>query len=371
MKIERSGFSNLPNHLNMLVGSSAPLELLKFALNGTQSALVININTPVTPLAHFGVKYVDVTDANSQLVTLRDFLADTDLTEVLGTEVKTIVINSLDALAANLMDQRLAAKKRQVPSYDEWHWLAERMRLICEAYAELPYNTLFLCGTKVTGDSGAERIALDMPTGCISKVLKCVDVAAHLTALGYYDEPTVDIEDIFVAGSEVKIDVGAIVDGEWINTVDIALHPTPRLDWVKDTLGLDIDRDSTRFDEFLFWFDTLPVLTDPEAAGGVIADIDAIMAEKLIMEEKLKKLKEEEKEAESLTATEASTVESEDGVVVDYKVEETASEPEAKATEPEVKEAPKQGELPGSSTDEQIAAFMQRAKNRKTTNKGN
>lgn len=127
-----------------------------FALTAPKPFL-LNAEAGVQSVAHMEVPMTRI-ETISQLVEIRGILAlpEEERAEVLGFEVETVVIDTIDEITRIATHERLESQKKAEMQPGDWSWLADEMNALVRGFRGLDMNVIFVCHTKdqQSGDTG-------------------------------------------------------------------------------------------------------------------------------------------------------------------------------------------------------------------------
>lgn len=127
-----------------------------FALTAPKPFL-LNAEAGVQSVAHMEVPMTRI-ETISQLVEIRGILAlpEEERAEVLGFEVETVVIDTIDEITRIATHERLESQKKAEMQPGDWTWLADEMNALVRGFRGLDMNVIFVCHTKdqQSGDTG-------------------------------------------------------------------------------------------------------------------------------------------------------------------------------------------------------------------------
>jgi hypothetical protein len=177
----------------------------------------------IVTLRALHVPYVPAKSVDDLKLVLTALRQDPDTRgEALGVgdyPIQTIVLDVLDEAQRFFVAQRLAeTQKPTLQGWEDWAWLADKMRSMVKAYMALPMHVVFLCHLKDREDDNNKVESKPMLDGAIrDEIAQYVDVAGVLTVR----------EDVYMdpqAGPQVRI------------TRILRTQPTSKVQWVGDRL---------------------------------------------------------------------------------------------------------------------------------------
>lgn len=175
--------------------------------------------------------------------------------KMLGLDVQTVVIDTLDEIARLLIRERLAAEHKESMAIQDWGWLGDRLRDLVRGWRNLDMNVLFLVHVKAQEDSETGRVTYKPSIqGAMGDELAAyVDLAVLLRA-----RPT-----------------ATVVDGKNVRIIQrfLQTYPDAQFPWVKDRSGkLPMDFLITMNDDYerlrQYIFGDVVQAGKPQAAGG-------------------------------------------------------------------------------------------------------
>lgn len=139
--------------------------------------------------------------------------------EVLGAEVNTIVIDTIDEVQRILIRERLASEKIETLRMNDWGWLGDQMQGLLRGFRNLEMNVIFTCHVKDTKDDESGRVSYKPALGgaIAGDIPGYVDLSLLLT-----NRPHTVIE-----GNEAKQKIA-----RYLQT-----YPEPAYPWIKDRSG--------------------------------------------------------------------------------------------------------------------------------------
>jgi hypothetical protein len=161
--------------------------------------------------------------------------------KMLGFDVQTVVIDTLDEIARLFIRERLASEHKESMAIQDWGWLGDRLRDLVRGWRNLDMNVLFLVHVKAQEDSETGRVTYKPSIqGAMGDELAAyVDLAVLLRA-----RPTATV----VEGKNVRI------IQRFLQT-----YPDAQFPWVKDRSGrlpmdfpINMNDDYARLREAIF-----------------------------------------------------------------------------------------------------------------------
>jgi hypothetical protein len=138
---------------------------------------------------------------------------------MLGADVKTLVIDTVDELARMIIKERLRAEKIETFRMADWGWFGDQLRGILRGYRNIEdLNVLFNCHVKATEDSETGRVEKkpDIQGSVGNEIAAYVDQALLLVARPVVDPGT--------GQREIKR--------------YLQCYPDSQHDWIKDHSGM-------------------------------------------------------------------------------------------------------------------------------------
>lgn len=183
--------------------------------------------------------------------------------KMLGLDVQTVVIDTLDEIARLLIRERLASEHKESMAIQDWGWLGDRLRDLVRGWRNLDMNVLFLVHVKAQEDSETGRVTYKPSIqGAMGDELAAyVDLAVLLRA-----RPT-----------------ATVVEGKNVRVIQrfLQTYPDAQFPWVKDRSGrlpmdfpINMNDDYERLRQYIFGTRTLAGELQEmhgELSGGVMA----------------------------------------------------------------------------------------------------
>lgn len=215
-------FCGDPGSGKTLISSTFPKPLYASAEGGLMS------------IASRNIPYVEI-KSSEDLLELKVTLESNkqQLESALGTQVETVVIDTVDEIARILMRERVETQKHETMQIADWGWLGDQMRAIIRSFRGLDLHVVFTCHLKSTEDSETGRVYMK----------PSIQGAVGDEIAGY-----VDLALLLEARTVAKL-----VDGESKRTMvrRLITVPDPVHPWIKDRSGkLPAELDVNFSDDF-------------------------------------------------------------------------------------------------------------------------
>jgi hypothetical protein len=171
--------------------------------------------------------------------------------------IDTVVIDTIDEIARVLVNERLAAQKKDTLAIQDWGWLGDQLRGIIRSFRNLDMHVVFTCHMKQSEDSETGRLFFK----------PAIQGAVGDEIAGY-----VDLALLLRANQ-----VARVVDGESKRVIVRYLRtmPDPSYPWIKDRSGMlpsefeiNFKDDFARINDMIFGGldgEPLPVSTEVES----------------------------------------------------------------------------------------------------------
>ena len=219
MKVRITGNSEYGNHIKALIcgdaGQGKTLISSTFA-----NPVYASAESGLMSIADRSVPYVDIKNS-SELQQMKAALDQSPATleKIFGTQIETVVIDTIDEIQRMLVRERLESEKKDKLSLPDFGWLSGQLEGIIRGFRNLPMNVVFTCHLKETRDDDLGRIVYkpQLQGSIADQISGMVDLALLLTTRT----------------------VNEIVDGSNRRTIKrfIQTFPDAQHPWVKDRSG--------------------------------------------------------------------------------------------------------------------------------------
>lgn len=149
-----------------------------FALTSPKPFL-LNAEAGVQSVAHLEVPMTRI-ESMAQLLEIRNVLAlpAEERNEILGFEVETVIIDTIDEISRIATHERLASQKKAEMQPGDWTWLADEMNALVRGFRGLDMNVILVCHTKdqQSGDTGEVTYKTDISGAFGHQLPAAVDV---------------------------------------------------------------------------------------------------------------------------------------------------------------------------------------------------
>lgn len=161
--------------------------------------------------------------------------------EILGVQVDTIVIDTIDEIQRILIKERLEETKKESMTLPDWGWMGEQMQALIRGFRNLDMNVVMTCHLKESTDSESGRMWFEPALqGAIGKQIPAfVDLALLLKTVS---------QTVVQDGTAVK------KTGRFLISAPDVHH-----EWVKDRSGklpaemvVDFETDFARMHEAIY-----------------------------------------------------------------------------------------------------------------------
>lgn len=241
LKIKRTGASEYGQYIKALITGDPGAG--KTLISSTfPNPLFASAEGGLMSLAQRNIPYIDVKSSTDLLAIKASLQQPVSVQkEILGMEIETIVIDTIDEVQKMLIRERLKDTHKDSMELRDWGWLGEQMQLIISEFRNLDMNVVMTCHLREQsdGDSGAVWIEPGLQ-GAIGKQIA-----------GYFD-----ISAVLVSRTNV-----AVVDGNTVKTQvrTLKTFPEARFSWLKDRSGqlppdfqVDFETDYVRMHELIY-----------------------------------------------------------------------------------------------------------------------
>ena len=313
-----TGAAQFPHKTRMLVGGAPGSGKTRFALTA-KNPLFLAARPGITTLAIAGgVPIVDIFTEN-QLFQVKKVLSYSPerREEILGFPVDTLVVDTVDELQRRLLTGRLDKERRTEVKSDDWNWIASRMNKIFEGLGELDLDIIYLTHLKeVGGYDDKYTVKPNLQGGFVEQIHGHVDMS--LVIKSSYVEPT-----------ETELEIVTVGDTSHTKKVEVQLDPVDR--------SYLMSRGNDTYE----WVNDKSNVMEPFEDLNFVDDFQRISARRA-----------------EIQLQESSVRE-----IDDFAIEVGAVEP-AKP-EPMTSETPPEEILPGTSSNDRVAAIIARQKSNK------
>lgn len=174
--------------------------------------------------------------------------------ELLGVQVDTLVIDTIDEIQRILIRERLEETKKESMTLPDWGWLGEQMQALIRGFRNLDMNVVMTCHLKESSDSESGRMWFE---------------PALQGAIGKQIPAFVDLALLLKTVSQTVVENGTAVKktGRYLISAPDVHH-----EWVKDRSGklaaemlVDFDTDFARLHDAIYGgLASLPTSTSVE-----------------------------------------------------------------------------------------------------------
>lgn len=183
MQIKRTGASDYGRYIKALIcgfpGSGKTLISSTFP-----NPVYASAEGGLMSVADRDIPYVDIKNTDD-LLSLKNILAQEPKvrTEMLGFEVDTVVIDTIDEIQNIMIAERLRAQNQRAMQLQDWGWLLSQMTAMIVGFRNMPLNVVFTCHLKEVSDGETGRIHYkpDLSGALADKIPGYVDLSLVLT----------------------------------------------------------------------------------------------------------------------------------------------------------------------------------------------
>lgn len=247
LKVKRTGAAEYGQYIKALICGNPGAG--KTLISSTfPDPLYASAEGGLMSLAQRNIPYVDVKDS-TDLLAVKAMCEQPEHVrrEILGFDVNTVVIDTIDEIQKILIRERLKETKKDSMELRDWGWLGEQMQVIISGFRNLDMNVVMTCHLRESQDSEAGTVWFEPGLqGAIGK-----QIAAYFDLALLLDVRTVTtVKD----GKSHKSQVRYLVSS-----------PDSKHSWIKDRSGqlttehvVDFETDYKRIAEKIYGHITLP-----------------------------------------------------------------------------------------------------------------
>lgn len=257
-KVKRTGAAEYGQHVKALVCGNPGAG--KTLISSTfPNPLYASAEGGLMSLARRNIPYVDVKEINDLLaVKAMCEQAPHVRKELLGFEVDTVVVDTIDEIQKILIRERLKENRKDSMELRDWGWLGDQMQVIISGFRNLDMNVVMTCHLREQQDSEAGTIWFEPGLqGAIGK-----QIAAYFDLALLLDVRTISkIKD----GKSHKEQVRYLISS-----------PDSKHQWIKDRSGqldpemvVNFEDDFKRIAEKIYGGIELPESVEEEVVAPV------------------------------------------------------------------------------------------------------
>lgn len=219
--------------------------------------LYISAEGGLMSIADRNLPYIEVESVND-LLNIKNVLdQDREVrAEVLGIEIDTVVLDTIDEIQKIFIQERLKTEKKAAMVLQDWGWLNEQMQAVVRGFRNLDMHVVFTCHLKeqTDGDSGKSWVKPALQGGIADAIAGYVDLSVAIDA---------------------KLDTKVVGDSvQRVQSRTLHTFPTPRMSFLKDRSGkLPQEMEINFVDDFERIFNMVYANVDALAATEDVYDM--------------------------------------------------------------------------------------------------